>query len=204
MTKVCTNCKTEKKLEQFYAPSRSHCIDCERRAAKERMKRYYATFRGKAAQALNDSRKAVKRIEREQGVKVEDDLTIYEVLWIFSEPCCAYCGKEVPEQDRTLDHITPIKYGGSNTFDNVMMACRSCNSAKADRPVYDFIHRQQNIEATKQLVERVAARRVTSYYDVLDEWEQQATYYHVEQVKERLRKRMREYRRKQATTQVEK
>lgn len=49
---------------------------------------------------------------------------------------CRYCGQLVNWRDRrgprsaTYDHVDP--YGG-NTFDNLVVACRSCNSAKQKR-----------------------------------------------------------------------
>ena len=40
---------------------------------------------------------------------------------------CAYCGSE---EDLTLDHVTPRSLGGSDTTDNVVCCCRSCNQSK--------------------------------------------------------------------------
>jgi DNA-directed RNA polymerase subunit RPC12/RpoP len=51
---------------------------------------------------------------------------------------CRYCGVDTivnPEPgrrflERTLEHLRPRSKGGSDTFDNVVVACRSCNSRK--------------------------------------------------------------------------
>ena len=40
---------------------------------------------------------------------------------------CAYCGSE---ENLTLDHVTPRSLGGSDTTDNVVCCCRSCNHSK--------------------------------------------------------------------------
>lgn len=45
---------------------------------------------------------------------------------------CVYCGEKKP---LTMDHIIPLSKGGQHTKENIVPACRSCNSAKADRPV---------------------------------------------------------------------
>lgn len=45
---------------------------------------------------------------------------------------CVYCGEIKP---LTMDHIIPLCKGGTHTKNNIVPACRPCNSAKADRPV---------------------------------------------------------------------
>lgn len=40
---------------------------------------------------------------------------------------CAYCHKRKP---LTQDHVIPLSKGGSHTIENVVPACRSCNSRK--------------------------------------------------------------------------
>jgi 5-methylcytosine-specific restriction endonuclease McrA len=44
--------------------------------------------------------------------------------------CCAYCGKEKP---LTQDHVYPLFKGGEYTKDNIVPACKSCNSSKRDK-----------------------------------------------------------------------
>ncbi len=46
---------------------------------------------------------------------------------------CFFCGKhqdQLAKGDLTLDHFIPRALGGTNTFDNLFAACRSCNSRK--------------------------------------------------------------------------
>ena len=42
---------------------------------------------------------------------------------------CVYCGKK----GETVDHVIPRSRGGQNTWDNVVAACKKCNSKKANR-----------------------------------------------------------------------
>ena len=61
---------------------------------------------------------------------------------------CAICGCEINPKDiwvnengrkcfgrkyPTVDHIVPLKHGGTDTIDNVQLTCKHCNSAKGAR-----------------------------------------------------------------------
>lgn len=43
---------------------------------------------------------------------------------------CQYCGST---KHLTLDHVIPRSKGGKHLWDNVVIACESCNSRKSDR-----------------------------------------------------------------------
>lgn len=42
---------------------------------------------------------------------------------------CQYCGRKA----ENLDHVIPQAKGGKHTWDNLVAACRKCNSRKRDR-----------------------------------------------------------------------
>lgn len=42
---------------------------------------------------------------------------------------CQYCGRDAD----SIDHVVPRSRGGSNSWDNVVAACRRCNLAKGSR-----------------------------------------------------------------------
>lgn len=44
---------------------------------------------------------------------------------------CTYCGVEEPSLH--CDHVIPLSRGGPTKPDNLVAACKSCNSAKKDR-----------------------------------------------------------------------
>lgn len=43
---------------------------------------------------------------------------------------CQYCGTQHPTQDLTFDHVIPRACGGFTNWENVVAACRSCNTRK--------------------------------------------------------------------------
>lgn len=43
---------------------------------------------------------------------------------------CRYCGQG---RNLTVDHVLPLSRGGDNAQDNLVTACRSCNSSKHDK-----------------------------------------------------------------------
>lgn len=45
---------------------------------------------------------------------------------------CQICGKFVPPDEFTIDHITPISRGGDYDYDNLQCCCKKCNQSKAD------------------------------------------------------------------------
>ena len=51
---------------------------------------------------------------------------------------CGYCGKKVPQDKLTRDHIVPVSKGGKNTWMNVITACKGCNCAKDNMLLEDF------------------------------------------------------------------
>ncbi|MGZ5290834.1 MAG: HNH endonuclease [Actinomycetota bacterium] len=46
---------------------------------------------------------------------------------------CQYCGATA----ENLDHVVPKSRGGTHTWDNVVAACRRCNSKKENRLIED-------------------------------------------------------------------
>lgn len=60
---------------------------------------------------------------------------------------CAYCGCEIELREMQVDHVTPLRKGGTDTLDNMLPACRSCNHYKSTLTVQQF----------RQMVERMPA-----------------------------------------------
>lgn len=48
---------------------------------------------------------------------------------------CVYCGSN---KNLTLDHVIPQSKGGKDSWDNLVTACRTCNSEKADLTLEEY------------------------------------------------------------------
>ena len=53
---------------------------------------------------------------------------------------CFYCGSS--EAD-TVDHLTPINRGGTDSPTNLAACCKRCNLRKGDKTADEFIRKQQ-------------------------------------------------------------
>src|SRR5438105_2885390 len=58
---------------------------------------------------------------------------------------CWYCGLDTLVDGPTHDHPTPLSRGGSDVFDNLVLACKHCNSEKGNMDVetYRYFLRDQ-------------------------------------------------------------
>lgn len=46
---------------------------------------------------------------------------------------CMYCGDQFPRSKLSRDHVMPLRLGGTDTWNNVVTACRACNNRKAGK-----------------------------------------------------------------------
>lgn len=112
-----------------------------RAANKEKIslyhKEYYEENRDKcreygkfyAATHTDDTRIRKHRYNsRKCGVRFDIAVEDIENLQKKFNGCCAYCG--IPSKSLTIDHIIPMSSGGETTINNLVLACRSCNSSK--------------------------------------------------------------------------
>ncbi|CUP51789.1 Uncharacterized protein conserved in bacteria [Anaerostipes hadrus] len=55
-----------------------------------------------------------------------------------SEGRCVYCGRFIPFDEMTIDHIVPLSKGGTNYEKNLQCCCKECNLMKQDLLERDF------------------------------------------------------------------
>lgn len=69
--------------------------------------------------------------------------------------CCFYCGKKMKKISKTIDHINPIKSGGSNCYSNLLVCCKRCNSIKGGYTIWQLIEQLQKRYRFADKLERV-------------------------------------------------
>lgn len=60
---------------------------------------------------------------------------------------CAYCNQK---KTLEMDHIVPLSKGGKHDVDNVVPACKSCNSSKTASSLLIFLYQRLPKRKTKQ------------------------------------------------------
>jgi len=69
---------------------------------------------------------------------------------------CQYCGGTAPDVLLEIDHIKPVKEGGTNDITNLVTACKDCNSGKGARLIDD----NSVIEKQRKQLEELNERRL--------------------------------------------
>lgn len=86
-----------------------------------------------ASSALpNSSVKIIKTPRRRFTAKERRD------IYIRGKGTCGICGRFVPPDSFTVDHIVPISKGGTYDYSNLQCCCRKCNQLKDDALQDDF------------------------------------------------------------------
>lgn len=91
---------------------------------------------------------AFKRRQREAAIAPADRRAV-ELIVAAARGCCTYCGNRGP---LTLDHITPLADGGDNAWDNLLPACKLCNSSKQAACVADWVYDRHGIEGLARTI----------------------------------------------------
>ena len=58
---------------------------------------------------------------------------------IYTSEACCYCGSRA---ELTLDHLIPQFKGGKHSADNLVVACRSCNSSKKALDLLEWMRKR--------------------------------------------------------------
>lgn len=71
-------------------------------------------------------------------------------VFLRDDHTCQYCGAEA----ESIDHVIPRSRGGEHSWENVVAACKRCNSAKRDRFLHETSMRLPHAPRTPSFMAR--------------------------------------------------
>lgn len=99
-------------------------------------------IKSKPGYSMQGDRHRYKERTLASGAIYDRSITLVKVYEKYNG-ICQICGKKTDKNDRcgnstgknypTIDHIKPLSRGGDHSWQNVQLACLSCNSAKCDK-----------------------------------------------------------------------
>jgi hypothetical protein len=96
--------------------------------AVDRNQNEYGTFnyviRAKLLKGLNEGTMNMRSIFDDEKIKLE------------TGQICNYCGSN---ENLALDHIFPQKFGGKDIAENLIYACKTCNSSKGKKDLMEWM-----------------------------------------------------------------
>lgn len=65
------------------------------------------------------------------GVRDDGSVTVEALMNLWeSSTTCLYCGRELNQWNKSIEHMSPLSKGGDHAMSNVIIACRLCNATK--------------------------------------------------------------------------
>ena len=122
----------------YYAANREKVvaqIAAWHRANPDKVRAYKAAWQGANPASAVATRH--RRRARKAGNGGSYTLTEWtEKLELFAH-LCVYCGQS--GRPLTIDHKIPISRGGTNSIENLVPACKSCNCRKGSKTAAEFL-----------------------------------------------------------------
>ncbi len=122
-----------------------------REAARRGSARHAQTAKGKASQRratkkylrsplapLRWQRYNARKIANGGNVTSGEWNTVLDMYTDHRGTMCAYCYQIIEKP--TMDHVEPISASGQHSVDNIVTACKSCNSSKGPKPLLRWMY----------------------------------------------------------------
>nr|DAL84475.1 MAG TPA: RECOMBINATION ENDONUCLEASE VII [Caudoviricetes sp.]DAZ67743.1 MAG TPA: RECOMBINATION ENDONUCLEASE VII [Caudoviricetes sp.] len=88
---------------------------------------------------------------------------------------CGYCGEKIDIKDMQVDHIVALRVGGTDTLDNMICSCRSCNHYKSTYTLEIF--KKQLQEIPNKLLRDSAIFRIALRYGLIEIKDKEIEFY---------------------------
>lgn len=83
-----------------------------------------------------DETGVIKATHRKMRYAISGD--VQQKIWARDGFKCMYCGREMGEVQLSVDHFDPLEFGGAETQENLISACRKCNKRKGSISARDW------------------------------------------------------------------
>jgi predicted RNA-binding Zn-ribbon protein involved in translation (DUF1610 family) len=96
-----------------------------------------------------------RKVTRAERVAAQSDGTItpQSLGQLFAKGTrCRYCETELSSTERTADHVVPLCRGGAHSIDNLVIACRSCNSSKGRKTLEQWLESIPHMSSLRGLI----------------------------------------------------
>lgn len=96
-----------------------------------------------------------RKVARAERVAAQSDGTItpQSLGQLFAKGTrCRYCETELSSTERTADHVVPLCRGGAHSIDNLVIACRSCNSSKGRKTLEQWLESIPHMSSLRDLI----------------------------------------------------
>lgn len=111
-------------------PERFQQYEARRKNKQERSRLHYKKNKAKIIDMVNSRRDKTYRIETPECTK--------KISTLQKKLFCHWCCRPLTERNHTIDHVTPLHRNGKHIPDNLVAACRSCNSSKGYKLVSEW------------------------------------------------------------------
>jgi 5-methylcytosine-specific restriction endonuclease McrA len=87
-----------------------------------------------------DRVRATRHRRRARELGIAGDCSAHDVADLArrQEYRCAWCKERLPKRGYHLDHVFPLKLGGTNDRSNLQLLCRNCNCRKGAKHPLEF------------------------------------------------------------------
>lgn len=92
-------------------------------------------------------------------IKMSAILRELKMQMLSEDKCCEYCGAQ---ENLSWDHLIPRAKNGPDTADNHVLACKSCNSSKGSKGIYEWY----GISRKDELPRVVAGKYLKLLYEI--------------------------------------
>ena len=145
---ACITCERKRRIEYYHRKHPNHKLQTGASVDKKKYMREYAklprsrAYRKNYRESEHGKRIRLECQHRREARKRNLPATLTEEEWLDTlfvyDYRCAYCGNMFEYNELERDHAVPLSRGGGYTLENIVPACRPCNTGKSDRTSTEY------------------------------------------------------------------